>query len=311
MTHESARLAGAERTCQSDNDTSGSVIEFQPHESLSHLLPLRETFLIGPTCRESVVSSDRVPQLASSRFIWIGLSEVRPPYRIVRPCTKYSHIVASIHGQGKVLLNGKVVDWRPNQVLISPRGSLHAFEAVWPEPWILAWVFYQDCEGEAFVPGGDTRCVETDCSNFAQVLQLLLKETSGERDEQTIQSLVALLHTHVQRLIGNTNTDLRLSRLWHSVESDLRYPWDVEKLAKKAFLSAEQLRRLCHRYHRKSPMAHVRDLRMHYASGLLRSSACSVENVALQAGFASLYSFSAAFKRWSGVSPARFRTSRV
>jgi AraC-like DNA-binding protein len=40
---------------------------------------------------------------------------------------------------------------------------------------------------------------------------------------------------------------------------------------------------------------------------LLRASACSVEDVALQAGFASLYSFSAAFKRWSGVSPAHYR----
>ncbi|HLP01548.1 MAG TPA: AraC family transcriptional regulator [Opitutaceae bacterium] len=310
MIYESANLAEAERAGQSAHCGGDALIEFPGAESECRLLPLRETLLIGPTCRETVVSSDRVPQLASSRFIWIGLSEVRPPYRIVRPCTKYSHVVASLRGQGNVLIDGQTVDWRPNQVLISPRGTVHAFEAVQPEPWILAWVFYQDCAGEAFVSGNRTRLIETDCSDFAQVLQLLLKETSGWRDEQTIQSLVALLHTHTQRLVGSTDTDQRLARLWHSVESDLRYPWDIEKLAKKAFLSAEQLRRLCHRYHRKSPMAHVRDLRMHYASGLLRSSACSVENVALQAGFASLYSFSAAFKRWSGVSPARFRNSR-
>ncbi|HLP08490.1 MAG TPA: AraC family transcriptional regulator [Opitutaceae bacterium] len=311
MTYESASLAEAERTCQPANSGTGAVIEFPTPEPACQLLPLRETLLIGPTCRESVVSSDRVPQLAAGRFIWVGISEVRPPYRIVRPRTKYSHVVASLHGHGKVLLDGQIVDWRANQVLVSPRGGLHAFEASGPEPWTIAWVFYQDSAGEAAVPGHHTRCIDADCSDFAQVLQLLLKETSGERDEPTIQSLVALLHTHTQRLVGNTNTDQRLARLWHSVEADLMYPWDVENLAKKAFLSAEQLRRLCHRYHRKSPMAHVRDLRMHYASGLLRSSACSVENVAIQAGFASLYSFSAAFKRWSGVSPARFRSSRV
>ncbi len=267
----------------------------------------RETFLIGPTCRESVVSNDRIPQLASSRFIWIGHSEVLPPYRMVRPCTKYSHIVASLGGRGKVLVDSQVVDWLPNQVLVSPRGSRHAFEATSPEPWSIAWVFYDDRDGEALVPGDRTKIVETDCSSFAQVLQLLLKEVAGESDVEAIQSLVALLHTHTQRLIGNTRADPRLSRLWHSVESDLAYAWDVETLARKAYLSPEQLRRLCHRYHRKSPMAHVRELRMHYASVLLRASACSVEDVALQAGFASLYSFSAAFKRWSGVSPAHYR----
>lgn len=267
----------------------------------------QETFLIGPSCRESVVSNDRAPQLTASRFIWIGHSELRPPYRMVRPCTKYSHIVASLSGRGKVLVDGQLVDWMPNQVLVSPRGSQHAFEATSPEPWSIAWVFYDDRDGEVLVPGTRTQVIETDCTNFAQVMQLLLKEVSGENDIGTLQALVSLLHTHTQRLVGNTRTDPRLARLWHLVASDLALDWDVEKLAKKAFLSPEQLRRLCHRYHGESPMARVRDLRMHYASVLLRSSACRVEDVALQAGFASLYSFSAAFKRWSGVCPAHYR----
>lgn len=307
MTNESALSSSTEDPPFVYGGHGPEILTFSTPEAQSPLLPDRETFLVGPFCRESVVSNTRTPQLASSRFIWIGYSELRPPYRMVRPCTKYSHIVASLSGRGKVLIDGQLVDWMPNQVLVSPRGSQHAFEATSPEPWSIAWVFYDDRDGEALVPGNKTQMVESDCGRFAQVMQLLLKEVSGENDVEALQALVALLHMHTQRLIGHTHADPRLSRLWHLVASDLAYDWDVEKLAKKAFLSAEQLRRLCHRYHGESPMAHVRELRMHYASVLLRSSACRVEDVALQAGFASLYSFSAAFKRWSGASPAHYR----
>jgi AraC-like DNA-binding protein len=40
---------------------------------------------------------------------------------------------------------------------------------------------------------------------------------------------------------------------------------------------------------------------------MLRSSPDKMEEIAHQAGYASVYSFSAAFRRWSGIPPARFR----
>ncbi|HTP25753.1 MAG TPA: AraC family transcriptional regulator [Anaeromyxobacteraceae bacterium] len=40
---------------------------------------------------------------------------------------------------------------------------------------------------------------------------------------------------------------------------------------------------------------------------MLRSSPEKIEEIAHQAGYGSVYSFSTAFRRWSGVPPARFR----
>lgn len=282
----------------------------QPHHLSSKEAPdlTRETFLIGPECREFVVSRDRVPHLATHGFMWVGHGTLLPPYRMVRPRTYYSHIIATLEGKGRVWIDGKFQDWRPNQVLLSPQGTLHAFEACSSEPWRTAWVFYDDRKGDAKVGGQRTRLVEADCTAFARVLELLTGEVAGEGDPSNIQALVTLLHSHAQRLAGDTRSDERLVRLWKLVEGDLTHVWTIEALAKAAHLSAEHLRRLCHRFHRKSPMAHVRDLRMHYASMLLTASSCTVEEIALQSGFASLYSFSAAFKRWSGVSPVRFRS---
>lgn len=257
---------------------------------------------IGPT-----VSELEIPQLAAGGFAAIGLAEMAPNRRTERPAIPRSLLVASLQGRGRVRIGDDFVEWPAQRVLLLPRGSCPVFEASGFVPWTLAWAACRDTTGTPAIAGHQPRLGEGDGSTCAQVLTLLLRESSGERDGPTLQTLVALLHTHVQRLVGQPATDPRLARLWEAVAANLAHPWDIVRLARHAHLSAEQLRRLCHRHHRRSPMAHVRDLRMRHASALLRASDCGVEEVAYRAGFASLYSFSAAFKRWSGVSPAHYR----
>ena len=43
------------------------------------------------------------------------------------------------------------------------------------------------------------------------------------------------------------------------------------------------------------------------AGTLLRSTPAKIEDIAVRVGFAGVYSFSAAFKRWSGVPPSEYR----
>jgi len=72
-------------------------------------------------------------------------------------------------------------------------------------------------------------------------------------------------------------------------------------------MSEEHLRRLCHKHYQRSPMDHLTHLRLRRAGTMLRSSPEKMEEIAHQAGYESVYSFSAAFRRWSGIPPARFR----
>ncbi len=281
---------------------SGVLLDFPSPGGAPARPPGPDTGLAGPS-----VSEFEIPQLAAGGFAAIGRAEMAPLQRSELPAASRSLLVASWQGQGRVRLGDRFTDWPAHRVLLLPRGSGATLEAAGSAPWTLAWVACRDATGAPAIPGRQPRQVETDGSTCAQVLGLLIRESTGERDSATLQTLVALLHTHVQRLVGQPATDPRLARLWETVETDLAHPWDIDRLARHAHLSAEQLRRLCHRHHRKSPMAHVRDLRMRHASALLRATSCGVEEVAYRAGFASLYSFSAAFKRWSGASPARYR----
>ena len=219
----------------------------------------------------------------------------------------HAHVVACFGGRGRVVIDGKVVDWRPGQVLLAPRGAWHAFEPAGREPWRIAWIFCDDRKGGLLVDGVASRLVETDASGFVSTLQLLTREAAGEAEPAAMQALVTLLQTHTRRLAGEHRVDGRLVCLWELVEADLGHAWNCCELAKVAATSEEHLRRLCRRHYQRSPMHYVAQLRMHRAGILLQASNEKVETIALQVGFTSPYAFSAAFKRWSGVPPVQFR----
>ncbi len=271
----------------------------------------RETHIVGRRCRELMLDSEHFPVLRKAPFIWVGYSVIRAPYRLVRLHSVHSHIVAAVSGRGRTLIDGRAVDWRPGQVLLAPVGQHHAFEVVGAGPWTIAWVFFEDTVAAPALRGEHPKLIEADASDFVSILQVLTREASGAAQPSMMEPLVSILETAARRLAGNEPVDQRLWRLWGTVESDLAHKWTALELARAASMSEEHLRRLCHKNYQRSPIDHLTHLRMRRASTMLRSSSAKLEEVALQVGYGSVYSFSVAFSRWSGVPPGRFRRSEA
>lgn len=267
----------------------------------------RETHLIGPRCREHAIDEANFPVLRNAPFRWVGHSTLYPPYRMVRLASVHSHVVASISGRGRALVGGRSVEWKPGQVMLGPVGVHHAFETAGHGPWRIAWVFFHDRAQAPVLPGREPTLIDADAANFAATIQMLTREAAGPARQAVMESLVALLNVLARDLAGTRGNDLRLGRVWEQVELELARPWDVNALARLARTSAEHLRRLCHRQHQCSPMAHVTKLRLQRAGALLHSSPLSLDEIARQVGYSSPYAFSAAFRRWSGQSPGRYR----
>lgn len=274
---------------------------------LPPLLPLRETHIVGPRCVESVLAPERFPQLRRGRFAWVGHSRLLPPYRMVRRLSAFAHIVVCTQGEGRVVINGQVVPFRSGQALLAPSAKDHAFEACGEEPWHISWIFANDRGGPPLVDAPQPRLITAEVTDFAETIRLLAREAFGEADPTALQAWVSLLQIHTFRLVGGTQLDPRLSRLWREVELDLAHPWTMPKLARIAAVSEEHLRRLCHRHYRRSPASYLTRLRLQRAGVLLRASNATVETVAMQVGFGSVHAFSHAFKRWSGLPPSRYR----
>lgn len=270
---------------------------------------LRDTHIIGRRCRERMLDSEHYPVLRNAPFIWLGHSVLRPPYRMVRLRSVHSHIVTSVAGYGRALVAGKVVEWRPGQVLLAPVGVHHAFEVQGVGPWHIAWVFFDDREVAPALRNRQVELINADAGDFVSFIHMLTREAAGAAQPAAMEALVTLLSTSARRLAGTDAVDLRLWRLWGRVETDLAYPWNVLELAGLVSMSEEHLRRLCHKHYQRSPMDHLTHLRLKRASTMLRSSPEKIEEIAHQVGYGTVYSFSTAFRRWSGIPPARFRHS--
>jgi len=102
-----------------------------------------------------------------------------------------------------------------------------------------------------------------------------------------------------------------LASLWSRVVDRPRGPWDADDLASALGVSRTSLYRIVKRQHGTSPARVVERLRMDEACRLLAESRHPIEVVADQVGYASAFSFSAAFKRCVGKPPSRFRLDAI
>lgn len=270
---------------------------------------IRETHLIGRGCREHMIDSRHYPVLRNAPFIWVGISILRPPYRMVRLNSVHSHVVASVEGRGRTLVDGRSMEWQPGRVLLAPVGVHHAFEIAGSRPWTLAWVFFDDTEAAPALKGRRPELIDADATDFVSAIRLLTREAAGAAHPAIMEALVTVLDACARRLTGADAVDSRLATLWCAVEADLAHPWTMSEMASVAHMSEEHLRRLCHRHYQQSPANRLSHLRLRRAGSILRSTSQTLESVAHRVGYSSAYSFSAAFRRWSGVPPARFRRS--
>lgn len=99
----------------------------------------------------------------------------------------------------------------------------------------------------------------------------------------------------------------RLASLWEAVRRQPGRNWTVDSLARHLDVSRATLHRRVARHHRTSPGAIVERIRMEHAAHLLVHGSLPVKAVAAQVGYATPYSFSAAFRRVRGCPPSEFR----
>ncbi|TCO62464.1 AraC family transcriptional regulator [Actinocrispum wychmicini] len=84
-------------------------------------------------------------------------------------------------------------------------------------------------------------------------------------------------------------------------------PWTLVTLAREAGVSRTTL---AHRFGKlvgEPPLTYLTDWRMTLAADLLTESAATIATVARQVGYADAFGFSAAFKRFHGMSPSEYR----
>jgi transcriptional regulator GlxA family with amidase domain len=99
----------------------------------------------------------------------------------------------------------------------------------------------------------------------------------------------------------------RVRRALLLMEQHLADPLTVEDIARKVNISTRQFERLFRFSTGMSPTAFYRVLRLRYGLWLLRNSARSITDIAVECGFADCAHFSRQFREGFGVSPSALR----
>jgi AraC-like DNA-binding protein len=102
-------------------------------------------------------------------------------------------------------------------------------------------------------------------------------------------------------------SDPVVGRVLNLIHDQPEQPWSVASLAAEAGVSRAWLARRFHQLVGKPPMAYLTDVRLSLAADLLAERGVTVASVATRVGYATPYSFSAAFKRVRGVNPSALR----
>jgi AraC-like DNA-binding protein len=263
---------------------------------------------LGHGTREWIVTDHDCSAVASHRIRMTGISELETGYCMVR-CQADSFVVACCEGSAEVLLEGQWRRWDAGTVLLTPPHIWNGMRATPGVPCRLCWVIYDERRGG--VPRVATHAphlVAAGQEPFHTMIRELHREVFGPGDPVMLQNWSDLVHLQALRLAGGKGQFDRLWPLWEQVHAELDQPWTVERLARRAFMSSETLRRLCQDTLGRSPMQQVTHLRMQRAVALLRGTTLTLTDVAHAVGYSDAFAFAKTFKRKMGITPSHYRS---
>ncbi len=286
---------------------------------MSTLLPMMEAGDAGAE-RTHVVrcdsSDDRpwlrgqpvCPLLAQHHIAHVEILAAAEPFRMMRRDQSGTFMLACFGGRGEVLADGR---WKPvtmGQACLLPPFVTNGMKAAGPEPWRMCCVRY--LESHDTLPLAAQRSPVLggyDPEPLRHAIEGLHAESAAAASPAMMHLWTELIHSCVLRFARPHRSDPRLWKLWEAVHDSLGYPWTLDELAARAFVSKEHLRKLCRRELGRTPMQQVTFLRMQHARHLLSTTGEKIESIARQVGYSNPFAFSNTFKAWIGWRPSGIR----
>jgi AraC-like DNA-binding protein len=145
----------------------------------------------------------------------------------------------------------------------------------------------------------------------------MLRDEPGQQtllDRLLDVALVQILREHFRTAAGNApgwfraSGDPRIGPALRAMHEDPAHPWTVSELAEHALLSRSAFARQFTDVVGQAPLAYLNDWRMALGRDRLQHSDARLAAISASLGYASEFSFAAAFKRHHGVAPGRWRT---
>lgn len=239
----------------------------------------------------------------------VGRMWATAPFEVIRSEASGTFALVVLEGEGETKIDG---EWRTvvkDEICLLPAFAPTAIRAKEGTMWHFAWVRYEEARETSPILSSDSPVIHSgsvDLLNFA-IAGLAAELKRGKSEPAMLHHWIELIHGFVARAARPYQGDDRLWRVWKEVERDLARDWSLADLEKIAHLGQEHLRRLTNQQLGRSPIQQITHLRMRRAVARLTTSEDKVETIAREVGYDNPFTFSNAFKRWTGKRPSDFR----
>lgn len=200
-----------------------------------------------------------------------------------------------------------------NSLMIWPPHHAHIYGnklKKWKHSWLI--VNFPEMEqilNNWAIPAG--RPLQIDAGRvFSKFLPLFQEElNSPDKDSFYLSSLMRLFLYDLHRLYKAKTVSIppRVQKMAEYLEEQVQKDVSMEDIAKQFSISVPHFTALFRQYYNTSPMNHLNNLRMTYASRLLTFYPYNCKEVAELCGFSDPLYFSRRFRQFWGISPRDFR----
>ena len=255
------------------------------------------------------------PALFNSGITKCGITERYPCYSLRGPYTNAQHqFTLVLQGRLTIQIDGKSFQAKAGDLVYCPPGLL--FERTSPaQNW---WIYFEIKDAS---PWSEYSRREPYIRNYENTDLLFLhlnrplgSAKSGKEDaiavtETHTRSIVDLLRLEFQKVVpqGGMRRRNALNSLVDDIRERPEYPWNLNVMSDRLFVSVKTLMRMVREEFNQTPMEVVITMRLNRAREWLYSSDYTIDEISRRLNYDSTPSFVSLFKKNIGMPPGKYR----
>ncbi len=236
-------------------------------------------------------------------------------------------LIYCLEGRGLLSINGSNLRVRSGDILLLPRGTAHAYQALRSDPWTIYWAHFDGEHADDFMAHllplrGNPASHRLSLGHHSHLItdfETLLESRQSSynlnafifaaNQLRQILSHIALLQPLArQREAGDS---LNLEKVHSLMQAHVHEQLDLDTLAEAANLSKYHFVKKYKELTGTTPINHFIHLKIERACHLLDISNKHINEIAFAVGYEDAYYFSRIFKKMMGVSPSEYRNMRL
>ena len=243
-----------------------------------------------------------------------GWHECNQTYKICRENgIPHYLLLFTIGGEGKLNIDGQSFTLTKNSVCIIPPFVKNEYFTAKNKLWEFYWIH---CDG-IFAKSALNSIVKTagycfsvkDISVFSTFAENILKEKGYPNFAFTVSKILSEIFYRLlfETIFKAESTDTTVLSVMSQIKENLNQPVNISQIAKKNFMSTNNLIRIFKAKAGLTPYQYINKYRITAASELLISTNLQVNEIANIVGFNSVSNFIATFKETKNLTPKQFR----